>query len=787
MNVREIALRLRATKYALGFAVLLGFGLCCVPLLGVHGVESALFMGVLLPPFAAVIGARLVIWCREKRLEVNAMRVMGGAVFATTVVVAVPGVLLAFNSLRVRNCSPLLGLLFVLLGPFFGAVLATITGVVVGAWITRPRLATLICLSIPLGAIGVALYRLYATPAIFAYGHFFGYFPGTFYDEDITLPTALLTLRAATFVLGGGLVALFACGYDKLDQRFRLRFRDSESVFLFSVAIGSFFAAGLVEFFGPELGHRTTSAWIESQLERQIDGTKCRARFPRELNNAEAHRLAQECEFRVSQMENWFGVTQKEPVVAFFFRSAEEKRALVGAHTTYVAKPWLNQVYLQLQPWPHPVIAHEIAHVVAANTGSGPFRIAGKFGGLWPNPALIEGVAVAAAWSESDELTPHEWARAMIETGFAPPLEAVFGAGFLSQPKGRAYVLAGSLMRYVKDNYGADAIRRIYATGDIESVTKIPFKALEKKWREAVMNTPLPEYAHALARARFAKGSIFSSVCPHQVARLRSRLDADLSAMFYKKASTTCREILEIDPSDAQAFSALVGALAQNGELDAAKQELTKLETSLKAPPPLIAPARQALADAYWRRGDRTQALGIYRSLLELPLSNDATRLLEVKSLALTEGREQEKVLFELLVGDDGSPTDAATAVYLARELRSVRVDGLPYYLEARQLFFKQRFRPAARLLQIAARAGLPTQRLRIEAMRIEGISLFALGEWSAATERFKDLESQADGARRVEARDWLERLSYTIKTNPSCLKSSSSPIVEYPRQKRVN
>ena len=46
-------------------------------------------------------------------------------------------------------------------------------------------------------------------------------------------------------------------------------------------------------------------------------------------------------------------------------------------------------------PYPHPVIGHELAHVLAGSFGEGPFRVAGAAGGLVPNPGLIEGVAVA--------------------------------------------------------------------------------------------------------------------------------------------------------------------------------------------------------------------------------------------------------------------------------------------------------------------------------------------------------------------------------------------------------
>jgi len=742
------------------FSAFLGIGLSAVPLLGVHGVESALFMGVFLPPLAAVIGARLVVQCRITRRSDSSIRLIGSAVLATFLVIAIPILILAFNALRVRNCDPIEGLLFMLLGPAFGSILAAIAGVVVSAWITRSRLASYVAFSLPFASIGFSLCLLYTTPAIFAYGHFFGYFPGTFYDENIAFPTALLTLRVATSALAYGLVALFVAFYDEDKQRLRVRFRDPESVFLFSTALIAFVAVGVAEWFGPQLGHRSSRAWIETQLEGRLDGKRCRVRFPRDLIQSEAVRLVEECDFRVAQMEQWFGVSQKDPVVAFYFRSAEQKRQLMGAYSTYIAKPWMNQVYLQLRPWPHPAIAHEIAHIVVANTGAGPFRISGRFRGLWPNPALIEGVAVAAAWSDSAEMTPHQWARAMIEIGRAPPLRLLFGVGFLGQPKRQAYTLAGSLLRFIRDNYGAHAIRRIYRTCDIESALGMSFDELEKKWRQAVMSVALPEPALGLAKARFAKRAIFSSVCPHQVARLQSRLEADWHAAQHKQAEETCREILRIEPNDVGAHTELVTSLARNGKIEEALRTLNEIER-LNAPQPLKALAKQEIADAYWRTGRNGEALRLYRSLLKLSLSNDRARVLEVKILALEANSEQARLLQELLIGSDGMSADDVTAIHLARELRDLRSDGLPYYLEARQLYFRQRYSLAANLLQKARQATLPTKRLRFEALRLEGTARFAVDQFTDSKTLFARLEREADGAYRVESRDWMERIRY--------------------------
>ena len=102
-----------------------------------------------------------------------------------------------------------------------------------------------------------------------------------------------------------------------------------------------------------------------------------------------------------------------------------------------------------------------------------------------------------------------------------------------------------------------------------------------------------------------------------------------------------------------------------------------------------------------------------------------------------------------------------AVAVHAARELRSLRIDGLGHYLEARQLMNANRFKLAVFLLDAARNRGLPTVRLRQEARRLLGVAYFASGELSAARGIFQEIQTDPETslARRGMAADWLERI----------------------------
>jgi hypothetical protein len=380
---------------------------------------------------------------------------------------------------------------------------------------------------------------------------------------------------------------------------------------------------------------------------------------------------------------------------------------------------------------------------------------------LWPNPALIEGVAVAAAWQPAGGLTPHEWSRALLELDLLPKLSELFGAGFLGQQKRLAYTVSGSLLQFVAQRWGVRAVREAYAQGDVANAVGIRIEQLDVEWRRYLRSLPFSPSALALAQARFTGPSIFSAVCPHAVAQLRDELRVALGTGADQRALQTCHEILAADAQDVGARAALVGSLARLGNADDARRELDWLEQN--APKPYAVAARQALADEDFRRSNYDKARDEYRALLQEPLDEDQRRSLQVKELAVSSASARERaLLFELMIGQPGERADGATVVYLARELRAERTDGLPQYLEARQLLGQQRFAHAARLLAQARSAGLPTRELMAEALRIDGLANFASGDLDAAERAYRAFGSDGSAAHEAEAEDFLQRIRFS-------------------------
>lgn len=743
-----------SVRVALVIAAIATIGCWISPLLAVHGVESALVLGLALPPFVAAMACRFVIGRGDETIG----RATRQAFEASALVLAIPLVGLCLGALRARWCTPLEGLAFFALGPLAGALLAVPTGALVGLLPGRPRVITTVAFFVPILVALIGLLRFYTTPAIFAYSHFVGYFPGSLYDPDVAIGTAYVSFRALTACwLGALLVLLAAWRTETKPTRAALRAHPAT----LPVAL-VLFGIGLVgEAYGPELGHRSTAASIREALGGALEGERCTVIVPRELPREQAETLRDECDFRVERAERVLGVRHPNRITAFFFRSASEKRELMGASGTYIAKPWRDEVYLQIGLDPHPVLFHEIVHVVASATGVGPFRISGGLGGLFPSPGIIEGVAVAVAWDSREGLTPHQWARAMSEIDRAPELEDASGLGFLLQPAGRAYTANGSFIRWVLDTRGQSAVLALYRTGSYEAALGEPLAQAEREWRAFLETVPLPPSAVPLARLRFSRSAIFSQVCPHAIAALESSLETGEDTGDDQGALEACDAIFAIDPGYLNITPHRIGALARLGRLDDAREALHALEADDDIPAALLTSARTELADALLSRGQLEDARALYTSCADQPLSDDQARQLEVKLLAIERGPSVIGPLSEVLVPNGRRLHDGATTIEALSRLGELGGDGLADYLIARQMLFRQRYDLAGPRLARAMAAGLPGERIQREALRLDGIIRTRTGDLEGARRVFWSILEGGDEGQRVEARDWLARIDW--------------------------
>lgn len=720
--------------------------LCAIPLFGVHGVESAFALGLILP-----ITTALHVEARDRAARaVTSLTRLRQATEVAGLHVGLATLILALNSLRIQQCEPWLGLAYIGLGPGIGCLLASQFAFLLCRAATPAWKRRILVVALPLVGLARFAWAFYSTPSIFAYGHFFGYFPGSFYDELIQFPLPLLALRLGTgCMVAAGTLFAFATSSIK-EGHIRRR--------LFGILLLFILAAGGLEYSGPALGFRVSATRIQAELGATYTSKRCVIHLPREYPHAA--RFGADCDFAVREAEQFLGLRQDAPVRVYLFRNADEKRRLIGAASTNVAKPWRSEVYVQVGAYPHPVLPHEIAHVVAGASGSGPLRIAGTFGGLWPNMGLIEGIAVAADFRAVGELTPHQWAKAAVDEGIAPPITTLFGPGFLGHRPGLAYTLAGSFIRFAHSTRGRKPLLLAYRTGDLERAFERGLPRLEHEWHDFLKTVELRTGARALARRRFSGRSVLSAICPHRVAALRSDLHADLLAHNWDAALETCAALVRLDDKNQHSNIIQIKTLATANHLHEAEALLRKVDPE-SAYPGLLGDARESLADGYYRAGQFSRAAAIYGDLLSTPQHDARRRQRQVKRISALSPAPVRSLLTEIFVPAQGTQTAPAITVHLARELSDVRADGLGQYLESRQLYFAGEPARAAPLLDIAIGKGLPSEELKREAQRLSAMCHLEAGSLQIAAQRFRKLARSPYAATAYNAERFLRRIHF--------------------------
>jgi len=754
-------------RLSAAFATIVGVVLAMIPLLAVHGVESALALGLLLPPWVAATAASYTIQHRNTRGIDLMLRTMG----AGLLIWAIPVLLLALSSLRIRQCTPGQGFVFVVLGPAVGCALAACVGVWAAASTKRPRLCPWVAAAIPVGAAVLGVWTFYSTPTVYLFGAFAGYFPGAIYDDLVRIPMGYFTYRATVLLAIVSLALSFDAVWNPSARKLDLRGQGRLHLGAIAASLAALGVVAASYWNGDHLGHWVSEEYVVERLGKTEEGRSCIVHMPRETPPEDVARLLEDCDFDVERTRKLVGLSSNEPVTAFFFRSEGEKKDLIGVGRTLIAKPWRGEVYLQMAGWPHPVLGHEVVHAVLRDAGRGPFAVSATFGGLVPNPGLIEGAAVALAWDIRDDLDPDQWSRIMKDRSELPSARALMSIEFSALPARHAYMAAGSITRFFIATRGMPAFLDAYHRGTIEGLDE-----LETEWHAHLDEVQVSPGERGIAEVELARPSIFSTVCPHELAKLRAELAGDAAARDDARTIETCRAILDIDAQQTEAQAVLVGALARAGNDAEARATLGSLQEAMNAPKPVVAAALEQYADACWTFGKLDEAASAYDQLLAMPLTDRAARQSEVKRLALAGTADEQKVIYEMLLGR----SSGVVVVHLAHALAQIRNDGLGQYLEARQLIGERRFALALPLLEEAKRLGLPTERLTHELRRLLGITLFALGRYGESAKVWAELASTSRAA-NAEATRWQERIEYarTQTVNPVLPGPSSALRVE--------
>jgi tetratricopeptide (TPR) repeat protein len=730
-----------------------GLALAAIPLFDLLAYEACFALGLLTAFTGAHLGSFSVAAARagaarseRERADARPVRELARRWLAATARVwalaTIPlGILLA-NAFRVRNCDLAGGLAWFALLPMASAAVGAATGMLTALTFARPARATAIAMVVVIASIAWSVWRFYAAPPIFAFDPFGGYFPGTLYDEEVAIGAPLLWARFYHFscVLAALLVA--SAFFDGI--RFSLapgRLRPKV------LLVALIFVAHAIGFHASLAKHGV--AYSAEDIVRALGATRETEHFRLHYSPAgpwakDIDATVADHEFRWQQLRKLLGVEPSGKVDSFLFDSPAQKQALMGAGHTSVAKPWRREIYLQHEGWPHPVVAHELAHVFAGRFGDPIFGVARR--GLRFNVGLIEGVAVAAAWQKTP-LSPDELVKAMRTLGLEPPLERVMSLDFLGLNAAQAYNVAGSFCRFLLDGYGPEKLGALFgAAGAPESWTRIygvSFEALRARWSARIDAIALAPVEAERVRDRLRRPSIFHKVCAHRLALER---EAAHRAQAAGDRAGALRKLEEVCAEDADDPSGLVevmdAAEAANRPSDSAVAA-GRLRKHPKASGAQKGRAEAQLGDLNLRRGNLDEARAHYQAARGAPLDEANARLVAAKLIALDEPPGPIADKLRRFLAAPSADRDVAIDLLTLGELVHADPDrGLFHYLLGRQLESRSRWPEAIDALSKALNAKRPLgdERFVREAQRLLGRALFRGGRLDEARAIFVQL-----------------------------------------------
>lgn len=745
-----------------------GVALVFVPLLGLPGYELsealALGVGLLggLTGMSAAFAERNLVQAVDPRPPralradsalVSTWRAITAAAMVNALALAPPLVAALVFAAAKTPCDPFAGIGFFPLLALPSAVLAAAAGALCAFAARGPVGAAVRYGLLVAASLAVTAWPLLAGPQVYAYNHFLGHLPGPVYDEVLSWGPPLLWFRAQTLLLSALAWLLCAFFLDMKEGRFtRPHFRPGSIALLLLVAGAAF----LLEEQGPQLGFRMSDAALRERLGGRRESEHFVLFHPRTADRLEIDRWVRDLEFRHAQLTRFFGQAPSEKLSVYLYRSAADKRRWVGAASTQFAKPWRYELHVNQAGFPHPALKHELAHLMAAPFGSGPFRICARLG-VWPNMGVVEGLATAAD-DPVGELTLHQWSAGMREQKLMPDVRTLLGPeGFYAAAPARAYVAAGSFLRWLADTHGTEKLRQLYARADFDRVYGQPLEALVTEWELFLDSVPVDATAQSQAFARFRQGPVFTRACAHEVAALEAEADQELAAdadralALYRR----CRTLQPQEPTFALGEAAALTRVDRKVE---ALQVLRALLPTVEGRPSLEGDVRMALADLAMQRGEPQEAQVQLAALLRLPVSAAVERTARVKQAALATPLAGRALWAYFQPGDD-----EVKLLLLKEALDVAHRDPYLSYLLGRRLTQGGAPRLAPSYLDAALAGELPDS-LRREAQRMRLEASYLSGDCGSVRSLAGQLPDYGEPFRR-RADEWVARCDFEDKT----------------------
>lgn len=518
------------------------------------------------------------------------------------------------------------------------------------------------------------------------------------------------------------------------------------------------------------LGIRPTRSDIAQKLGGFRETEHFEIFYARELET-EIENIVEDCEFQYAQLVTYLmpdGDELSRKVRAYIYASPGQKKQLIGAGNTSVEDPFGYGFHIHAQGFPHPVLKHELAHVLTVPWS--PLKVSLKIG-------LHEGIAVAADWSEG-KLTAHQWAKAMREMEIVPPLSAIMGIGFWGHAGSRSYLLAGSFVRFLVDTYGIEKFKGVFPTGNFVKHYGKDLQSLEMEWIDFLAGVPLRDADINYTAYRLKQRSAFEQVCTHEMAALR---DTAWQA-YYRKDFVTAVEtfgtMLSDEPDNLSTLRGLMYSAYRMQDYEKAlslANRIARTEDTRFSPEALL-----LIGDIYWLKNEYEKAMDAYVSIETEYDTFARRRMKRIAALSYPDrvqsqpngAMREERSLRELLRGVlvASKPVSEKMAL-LSVCIQMAPERWLPYFLAGELLQKEKAWQISSVYLHQAAERLIPQQhgKLILEVQRLIGINAYQQKDYETAQTAFQSIAETTTLSlgEILSAQNWIQRCQWAESRMP--------------------
>ncbi len=692
------------------------------------------------------------------------------------VLLLVPLIIILLNGFRIKNCNYIDGFIFFLLLPVISCITVTASGVFFNTLIEKRWLAYIVYLAFLILTCIPTLINLIFHPPVFAFHPIIGYFPGPIYDFVISITPTLIISRVQSLIWTVLFIAIlfFTCDINRqtgLVPRIQWRNLIKVSSYrtiskILTVLVLLLIVIGF-ELYSGKLGIRPSRKDIAMELGGYRETEHFEIYYARELEE-KIDLFADDCEFRFYQLSTYLQTENSRKVRAYLYSSPEQKKRLIGAGNTFVEDPFGYGFHLHPQGFPHPVLKHELAHVLTADWS--PWKVS-------LNVGVHEGVAVAADWDEGN-LTVHQWAKAMRHFKVAPPLSSVMSLGFWKHASSRSYLMAGSFIRFLIDKYGIDKIKQAFPIGNIQKSYMKDMLELEGEWIKFLLNdVSLDEKEITYAENRLKRGGIFEQVCAHEMAALRNDAWEAYYNNDYISALNIFQQMLTNEPENSRTLRGMMFSAFRTGNYELTTSIANRIISNDNAQ--YRAEAAQLLGDINWLQGDVSAALISYESvsILNPRESVKFNNILRIAALTDSYKPDSRDRLKSVLI-PRSKYDKILSGTKMALLLRVINTEPnrwLAYYLAGELLHFENAWDMSIQYLHHALHLGEEKDSTKIhhnlymKAKNLLALNSYYKKDYVIAERIFASIaEDQSLSLGEVlSAKDWVQRCQWAEKTIP--------------------